>query len=175
MSGAPCHHLINFLIPSLQTYVSQDGSFKQKLKRLSRGKVRTVCGGRKSETGRRVGETFWRLFSLLFFKRTCKMHPGSVTINLRYLTGVQNSGWKSSPKITLHSFASCQRHNKTNPSLVFINKGGCCFFFNEMYFRAAASSMATKSTKKQYVKTDFCSGLLMLSDNFWIHKRADFQ
>lgn len=162
MSGAPCHQLTNSLIPSLQAYVFQVGSFKQKKKRLSQGNVRTVCGGRKSEAGRRVGETFWRLFPLLFFKRTCRMHPGAVTINLCYLTSKQNSGWKSSPKITLHSFASCQRHNKTNPSLVFINKGGfslCSVFFFLMKCTSdqpQVQRLQTQQKQKQYVKIDFC-------------------
>lgn len=75
------------------------------------------------------------------------------------------------PKEPLHSFASYQRRNKRDPSLIFINKAA----FYEMYFSSDASSTATKSTKKQYVKIDLSPAFLMLSDHFLIYKCAAFQ
>lgn len=100
------------------------------------------------------------------------MHPRAVTIYLRYLTSEQNSGWKSSPKITLHSFDSCQRHNKTNPSLLFINKEGfssCFFFLMKCTSDQQQVGRLQTQQKKQYVKIDSCSGLLMLPGNVLIH------
>lgn len=102
------------------------------------------------------------------------MHPRAVMINVRYLTGVENSGWKSSPKITLHSFAASSRCNKKNPSLVFINKAA----LYEMYFRSTASSMATKSNSTT-TKSNMSKLMYLLrvnvSDRFLIHTCADFQ
>lgn len=94
-----------------------------------------------------------------------------MTISSRYLTPV----WKAvagncHPKQPPHGFDSYPGRNKRNRSLIFINKAA----FYEMY-SSSASSMATKSTKKQCVTIDLSPVFLMLWDHFLIHKCADFQ
>lgn len=74
MSGAPCHHIISSLIPSLKTYFLKGGCFTQRQKRLSECELITVCGGKKLKT-----DDWWdflEIFFLWFLRKLAKCIQG---------------------------------------------------------------------------------------------------